>query len=56
MHRGRPRSNDRTETILVVAAELLREGGYDNLHMQDVAERARSGSGHHLPPMAREAR
>ncbi len=41
--RGRPRSADRTEAILLAANEILHEGGYDNFHMQDVADRAGAG-------------
>lgn len=41
--RGRPRSSDRTDAILVATNELCREVGYDNVRMQDVAERAGAG-------------
>lgn len=41
--RGRPRSADRTEAILLAAHEILHEGGYDNFRMQDVADRAGAG-------------
>lgn len=41
--RGRPRSEDRTEAILEATYDLLQETGYDNLRMQDVAERCGSG-------------
>lgn len=41
--RGRPRSADRTDAILVAANELCRELGYDNVRMQDVADRAGAG-------------
>lgn len=41
--RGRPRSSDRTDAILSAAHDVLHEGGYDNLRMQDVADRAGAG-------------
>jgi AcrR family transcriptional regulator len=41
--RGRRRSADRTETILEHTYELVSEHGYDQLRMQDVAERAGAG-------------
>ena len=43
--RGRKRDTDRTEAILEAAGELLLEVGYDNLRIQDVADRANSGTG-----------
>lgn len=43
--RGRKQDKDRTEAILSAAAEVLFETGYDNLRIQDVAERAKSGTG-----------
>ena len=42
---GRPRDSDRTEAILAAAGEVLHELGYDRLRIQDVAERAGSGTG-----------
>ncbi len=41
--RGRPRSSDRTEAILLATQQLCREVGYDSLRMQDVADRAGAG-------------
>ncbi|MEM9037428.1 MAG: TetR/AcrR family transcriptional regulator [Actinomycetota bacterium] len=41
--RGRRRSEDRTEAILEHTYELVNEHGYDQLRMQDVAERAGAG-------------
>ncbi len=41
--RGRPREADRTDAILQAALALLEEDGYDQLHVQRVAERARVG-------------
>ncbi len=41
--RGRPRNAESTEAILSAAAELLDEVGYEALHMQHVADRARVG-------------
>jgi AcrR family transcriptional regulator len=41
--RGRPREADRTDAILQAALALLEEGGYEQLHVQRVAERARVG-------------
>ena len=41
--RGRPRSEDRTEAILDAAHDALRELGFGNVRMQDVAERAGAG-------------
>jgi AcrR family transcriptional regulator len=41
--RGRPRSNDRTPTILRTVIELVDEAGYDHLRIQDVADRAGVG-------------
>lgn len=43
--RGRKRDEDRTEAILVAAGELLCEVGFDHFRIQDVAERAGSGTG-----------
>ncbi len=43
--RGRKRDDDRTEAILVAAGELLLEVGFDRFRIQDVAERAGSGTG-----------
>ena len=43
--RGRKRDTDRTDAILEAAGELLLEVGYDRLRIQDVAERAVSGTG-----------
>jgi AcrR family transcriptional regulator len=43
--RGRKRDEDRTEAILVAAGELLMEVGFDRFRIQDVAERAGSGTG-----------
>jgi AcrR family transcriptional regulator len=39
--RGRPRRAESTEAIVRAAFELLGEVGYDDLHMQTVAERAK---------------
>jgi AcrR family transcriptional regulator len=41
--RGRPRSAQSTEAILDAAAQLLDEIGYEDIHMQHVADRARVG-------------
>jgi AcrR family transcriptional regulator len=41
--RGRPLSEERTDDILGVVLELLQEVGYDQLRMQDVADRAGAG-------------
>jgi AcrR family transcriptional regulator len=41
--RGRRLSEERSEDILEVVLELLKEVGYDQLRMQDVAERAGAG-------------
>jgi AcrR family transcriptional regulator len=41
--RGRPREADRTDAILPAALALLEEDGYEQLHVQRVAERARVG-------------
>lgn len=41
--RGRPRSEDLTDTILTSTSELLHESGYDCLRMQDVADHAGVG-------------
>jgi AcrR family transcriptional regulator len=41
--RGRPRSAESTEAILDAAAELLDEVGYEDIHMQHVADRAKVG-------------
>jgi AcrR family transcriptional regulator len=41
--RGRPRSAESTEAILDAAADLLDEVGYEELHMQQVADRAKVG-------------
>src|SRR5215471_13852923 len=41
--RGRPLSEERTDEILGVVLELLNEVGYDQLRMQDVADRASAG-------------
>ena len=43
--RGRKRDTDRTDAILRAAAGLLLEVGFDKLRVQDVAERAGSGTG-----------
>ena len=43
--RGRKRDTDRTDAILEAASELLLEVGIDRLRIQDVAERAGSGTG-----------
>ena len=43
--RGRKRDEDRTEAILQAAGELLMEVGFDRFRIQDVAERAGSGTG-----------
>ena len=42
-HRGRPRRAESTEAIVNAAVELLDEVGYEQLHMQHVAERAKVG-------------
>jgi AcrR family transcriptional regulator len=41
--RGRPRAADREPLILAAASDLLDEVGYDNLRVQDVADRAHVG-------------
>ena len=41
--RGRPLSEERSDHILVAVLELLHEAGYDQLRMQDVADRAGVG-------------
>src|SRR5579864_4819892 len=41
--RGRRLSDERTDDILEVVLELLKEVGYDQLRMQDVADRAGAG-------------
>jgi AcrR family transcriptional regulator len=41
--RGRPREADRTDAILQATLALLEESGYEELHVQRVAERARAG-------------
>jgi AcrR family transcriptional regulator len=43
--RGRKRDEDRTEAILEAAGQLLMEVGFDQFRIQDVAERAGSGTG-----------
>ena len=43
--RGRKRDTDRTDAILEAAGDLLLEVGFDRLRIQDVAERAGSGTG-----------
>ncbi len=43
--RGRKRDTGRTNAILEAAGELLLDVGYDKLRIQDVAERAGSGTG-----------
>lgn len=43
--RGRKRDQDRTESILQAASSLLVEVGFDKFRIQDVAERAGSGTG-----------
>jgi AcrR family transcriptional regulator len=43
--RGRKRDSERTAAILSAARDVLWEVGYDNLRIQDVAERACSGTG-----------
>ncbi len=43
--RGRKRDTGRTEAILDAAAALLLEVGFDRFRIQDVAERAGSGTG-----------
>lgn len=43
--RGRKRDADRTEVILEAAGALLLEVGFDKFRIQDVAERAGSGTG-----------
>ena len=43
--KGRKRDADRTDAILEAAGDLLLEVGYDKLRIQDVAERAGSGTG-----------
>jgi AcrR family transcriptional regulator len=42
---GRRRDTDRTRAILTAASDLLFEVGYDNVRIQDVAERACAGTG-----------
>ncbi len=41
--RGRPRATDRTDAILTAAGELFDEVGYDQLKVQDIADRAGVG-------------
>ena len=41
--RGRPRSSDRTEAILDAAHDVLKEHGFDNVRMQDIADQACAG-------------
>src|SRR5688572_28705011 len=41
---GRKRDDERTQAILDVAAELIAEGGFDRFRIQDVAERAGTGT------------
>ena len=41
--RGRPRSADRTPTIIAATFELIQQVGYDRLRVQDVAARAGVG-------------
>ena len=41
--RGRPRSSDRTEAILDAAHDVLKEHGFDNVRMQDIADQAGAG-------------
>lgn len=41
--RGRPREEDRTPAILHAAVELVDEAGYDDLRVQDLADRAGVG-------------
>ena len=43
--RGRKRDESRTESIIQAAIELLLEVGYDKFRIQDVADRAGSGTG-----------
>ena len=43
--RGRKRDADRTDAILAAAGELLVQVGFDRLRIQDVADRAGSGTG-----------
>ncbi len=43
--RGRKRDTGRTDAILEAVEELLLDVGYDKLRIQDVAERAGSGTG-----------
>jgi AcrR family transcriptional regulator len=43
--RGRPLEADRTPAILDAVLDLLHDGGYDRLRVQDVAERAGVGLG-----------
>ncbi len=43
--KGPKRDADRTDAILQAAAELLFDLGYDKLRMQDVADRAGTGTG-----------
>ncbi|MEM7284717.1 MAG: helix-turn-helix domain-containing protein [Actinomycetota bacterium] len=43
--RGRPQDDERTTAILDAATEILMETGYDKLRIQDVADRACSGTG-----------
>lgn len=42
---GRKQDSDRTAAILAATSELLFERGYDNLRVQDVADRAGAGTG-----------
>ncbi len=44
-NRGRKRDTGRTEAILNAASELLLEVGFDRFRIQDVADRAGSGTG-----------
>jgi AcrR family transcriptional regulator len=41
--RGRPRNAESTEAILAAAAQVLDEVGYEDVHMQQVADRAKVG-------------
>lgn len=41
--RGRPRSTDRTEAILDAAHDVLKDCGFDQVRMQDIADRAGAG-------------
>jgi len=42
---GRKRDDQRTEAILIAAADLLLEVGFDRIRTQDIAERAGAGKG-----------